>query len=367
MRINIPTTQTGWFFGIHGRELSKLFPEYEFIYDRYFKEKCDGVYSVDVNVDIQNQNTILHLFSVISYVQLMRPKIVIPTNQEDWAYGFHVKDLREALPEYEFVFEADPAYGKYGGVYHLNCIYPAQNYPPEKRIANLRSTIQYEFLRRNKKLGDEGLAWWLNSKFKKVYACSHEIVTDLVWLRNDIKYMPQGINTDRFRPKVTKNKKFVVGWAGTDRYIKRFPTLMRALGELEDVEFRYCLYNHPSFRTWDEMPDFYQGLDAYINISTTEGGNRCVFEAMSCGVPVIATPVGEAYQSVLTGTTGLLLHLNGNAVQGVRDAVYLMREIINDDMKRNAREYIMQHYDWNKIKHLYKEMFEDLLSETSNN
>ena len=368
MKINIPTEQLEWFFGIHGRQLAKLFPEYQFEYDYTLNGNYDGVYCLDIGVDPKGQNAIGHVNSVISYVKIMYKRRICIPEPEGWAFDFHGRDLIKNFSEYEFSFNRNPFYGEYDGLYHLDSIHPTEDYSADKQIVSIRSQLEYEFLQKNRRMGLDGLAWWLNTKFKKVYAVSHEIVTDLLPLRKDIKYIPQGVDTEQFSPKQRRpNKKFTVGWAGTDRYVKRFPTLMRALGDLEDIDFKYCLYQHPSQRTWEEMPEFFNSLDAYINISTTEGSNRGVIEAMSCGVPVIATPVGEAYQSVLTGTTGLLLHLNGNAVQGVRDAVYLMREIINNDMKHNAREYVMQHYDWNKIKHLYKEMFEDLLSETSNN
>ena len=51
------------------------------------------------------------------------------------------------------------------------------------------------------------------------------------------------------------------------------------------------------------MPAF----DVYVNASTTEGISLTILEAMSAGLPVIATAVGGTPEIVVEGKTGLLV------------------------------------------------------------
>jgi len=47
-------------------------------------------------------------------------------------------------------------------------------------------------------------------------------------------------------------------------------------------------------RPYEEMPDFYRGLDVLLCLSREEGGCLPILEVLACGVPVISTRVGYA-------------------------------------------------------------------------
>jgi glycosyltransferase involved in cell wall biosynthesis len=376
-RICVVTDQVDWAFGFHTKGLQRFFPEYEFSCDTHpAKNAYDGLYCLHGTTWSRHyspRQTILNLQSVLSYSKefQMKPRIGIPTNGQDWSHGFHGKGLQKTFLEYDIDFEFNPVTKKYDGLYCMNCTSIPENYPKRKKILNLRSIIQYQYIRDSWGFGGLGLGYWLKKHFHKVYAVSHEIVLDLVQFRSDVRYLPSGIDADMFTPKEKpKSDKFLVGWAGTPRGCKQFPILIRAMQGLKDkgIDFRFKLYGTDKFEKWEDMPKFYQGLDAYINVSTTEGSNRCIFEAMACGVPVIATPVGEAPQNVLTGTTGLLIQLNGNNeanIKIIQQNVLLFREMMKydgDRMREQARQFVLDHYDWKKVRPQYKEVFEDLIN-----
>jgi glycosyltransferase involved in cell wall biosynthesis len=56
----------------------------------------------------------------------------------------------------------------------------------------------------------------------------------------------------------------------------------------------------------DELPKFYATADIYFQPSRWEGLCMTVIEAMSCGLPIVASTVGGISESVVPGKTGFL-------------------------------------------------------------
>jgi glycosyltransferase involved in cell wall biosynthesis len=56
-----------------------------------------------------------------------------------------------------------------------------------------------------------------------------------------------------------------------------------------------------------DVPDVMRGLDAFVLPSLAEGISNTILEAMSCGLPVIATRVGGNAELVTPGVTGELV------------------------------------------------------------
>jgi glycosyltransferase involved in cell wall biosynthesis len=89
----------------------------------------------------------------------------------------------------------------------------------------------------------------------------------------------------------------------------------------------------------DSMPDFYAALDVFVLPTLLrEGLPRTLIEAMACGVPCIATPLGGSSEVILPGTTGLLVPPDD--VQSLHAS---LRDLANHaarraDMGRAARE-----------------------------
>ncbi len=56
-----------------------------------------------------------------------------------------------------------------------------------------------------------------------------------------------------------------------------------------------------------DSPAFYQALDLFVLPSRTEGTSNTILEAMACGLPVVATDVGESARLVADGETGAIV------------------------------------------------------------
>ena len=101
-----------------------------------------------------------------------------------------------------------------------------------------------------------------------------------------------------------------------------------------------------SFIDRNNMPDFYNSLDIYLVTARVEGGPMPVIEAMSCGIPVISTPVGMVPDFIRNNVNGIMI--DHEDIPGAIDAI--RRLSANDRLRREigeqARKTIVDHLQW---------------------
>lgn len=92
----------------------------------------------------------------------------------------------------------------------------------------------------------------------------------------------------------------------------------------------------PGYSTKEDLMSFYKEnpVDIFINVSVTEGTPVAVMEAISCGIPVIATDVG-GNPEIVSKRNGILLGANPTPDE-VAEA--LIQMIDNPKMTRRLRE-----------------------------
>lgn len=73
---------------------------------------------------------------------------------------------------------------------------------------------------------------------------------------------------------------------------------------LRRLDIRYI---HQPNVGYEKMVELYSALDMYLICSRDEGGPKALLEAMSCGVPVVSTQVGQALDLIDSGQNGLLV------------------------------------------------------------
>ncbi len=152
------------------------------------------------------------------------------------------------------------------------------------------------------------------------------------------------------RPKV---KKFAVVCAGqgVDKSNKVLENIISDLGLTGNVHLLgYCA----------EPESFFQALDIHVLASKGEGFPNVVGEAMSCGVPCIASDVGDVKQ--LLGNHGKVFAPGDS--HGL--AAHLMNYIDLDRSARkkigtDARQRIIDHFSIDRVADQYLEFYESLL------
>ena len=124
---------------------------------------------------------------------------------------------------------------------------------------------------------------------------------------------------------------FLVGYAAKYRTLKAHETLLDAWQEvaaarpdaflvccgqddkdrreqLQELVCRLALgHNVMLLGTRQKMDSFYRGLDLYVHASRSEGLSNAILEAMSYGLPIVATRVGGTPEAIEDGISGILV------------------------------------------------------------
>lgn len=161
-----------------------------------------------------------------------------------------------------------------------------------------------------------------------------------------------GVDSSLFKPHATKqvNEKLVVGWAGSTKYhqhIKGIELIRRACAAIPGVEFVLADAGERQ-RSPQEMVEFYNSLDVYICMSSSEGTCNPILEAAACGVGVVSTDVGiaSALLASAPAKAGVLIARDVGALSSaLREAVRDREGVVA--MGSNARAAIEDGgWDW---------------------
>jgi len=139
-------------------------------------------------------------------------------------------------------------------------------------------------------------------------------------------------------PEISKEKeiKFVVGGEGQLR------------SEIENYLNEKNLDDKVKLAGWiphDELPDYLNELKLVVLPSYTEGLPNTILEAMACGTPVLATPVGAIPDVIKDGETGFIMENNSPECIAENIVRALAHPNINE-ITKNARALIEEKYNY---------------------
>ena len=111
----------------------------------------------------------------------------------------------------------------------------------------------------------------------------------------------------------------------------------------------------------ERLPLYYQGADLFIlPTKMLEGFGLVTVESLSCGTPVLGTPVGGT-KEILAALDDRLL-LKGTEPEDISERIlyFLNRQTELEDLRGQSRKFILNNYSWDGVVQRVEEIFRDV-------
>jgi glycosyltransferase involved in cell wall biosynthesis len=111
----------------------------------------------------------------------------------------------------------------------------------------------------------------------------------------------------------------------------------------------------------ERLVQLYQNATIFVQPSHYEGLPTVLLEAMSCGLPVVATAVSGNVDVITTGENGILIP--PKSPKKMADAITLLldNDVMRKKLEKNARKTIEENYSWEVISNKYLKCYESLI------
>ena len=163
---------------------------------------------------------------------------------------------------------------------------------------------------------------------------------------------------------------------GSLNFVKAIPAILRRKneikfliggeGQLQDEMEQYLkgenLHNKVKLTGWiphDELPDYLNKLNLLVLPSYTEGLPNIMLEAMACGTPVLATPVGAIPDVIKEGETGFIME--NNLPECITENIE--RALNHPDIYKiikNARKLVEKEFTYEAAVERYRKILENI-------
>jgi glycosyltransferase involved in cell wall biosynthesis len=215
--------------------------------------------------------------------------------------------------------------------------------------------------------------------------------------RHKICYIPNGVDTERFKPNLEDRLKVrkelgVEGfvWLAVGRFDpqKDYPNMLQAFARVVHKHLNTMLLiagDGPLRKTMENMtrelgvekhvkflgirrdiPQLMNAADAYVMSSEWEGMPMVLLEASACGLPIVATNVGGNAEIVLDGQTGLLVP--PKSPEALSQAMLRMMDLpeeVREKMGKQARKHIESNFSLDRIVDCWEALYYELLNRSS--
>jgi glycosyltransferase involved in cell wall biosynthesis len=195
-------------------------------------------------------------------------------------------------------------------------------------------------------------------------------------------YIPNGVDTEKFKPSQSNNKENIILTVSHLRRIKGLDTLIEALAEIE-IEYKWLCVGEGPYRgelkekaerndinvefvgrvDHDKVHNYYQRADIFCMPSKDEATSISALEALSSGLPIIASNIEGLREIVEDGQNGFTFEV-GNS-DALRES---LENVLEDkDLRRNIsdnnREKALSEFSWGTIKEKTVEVYENIDSD----
>ncbi|MBU1057120.1 MAG: glycosyltransferase [Proteobacteria bacterium] len=242
--------------------------------------------------------------------------------------------------------------------------------------------------------------WFLKlflTKTNRITAVSKDIkeAIKVKWpkFHKEVLVIKNGVNTETFFPdKKLKNYlknelalpdgSIIIGTISVLRKVKNHPVLIKAFNEVCKKNPNICLlivgdseeqeYKNDLIKLTNQLNiqdkvffmgkridinQIMNGFDIYVNMSVFEGMSITLLEAMSCGLPVIASKVGGTPEFINDNLTGLLFLSGDHKELANKIELLLAVPEQRDNLGIKAREVIIDHFSWKTLVLQYADLY----------
>jgi glycosyltransferase involved in cell wall biosynthesis len=193
--------------------------------------------------------------------------------------------------------------------------------------------------------------------------------------RVDIRVIPNGVDVDKYHPVERFWNAAHLLFTGRLVYQKGLDLLLEALSDLGDLTWRLTivgdgpelvplmeqaqslgLEERVDFVGWKSrraLNAYYQQANLFVFPSRHEGMPNALLEAMSSGLPAIATDIAGNQELVVDGKNGFLVP--SGDVDALKKALrtLISQQTLRTEMGRAARQHILDSYSWQATAQAY--------------
>ena len=116
----------------------------------------------------------------------------------------------------------------------------------------------------------------------------------------------------------------------------------------------------PDWISHDELPNCLNQLRLLVLPSYTEGLPNIMLEAMACGTPVLATPVGAIPDVIIDGKTGFIMENNSpeciaeNVIRALNSSPDL------EQIAEDGRRFVEENFTFERVVERWKGVLEEI-------
>jgi glycosyltransferase involved in cell wall biosynthesis len=115
----------------------------------------------------------------------------------------------------------------------------------------------------------------------------------------------------------------------------------------------------PGWVAHDDLPKYLNQLRLLVLPSYTEGLPNIILEAMACGTPVLATPVGAIPDMIRDGETGFIME--DNSPESIAENVLrVLRHPDLEHVAENGRYFVERNFTFDKTLEQWKRIFDEI-------
>jgi hypothetical protein len=286
-------------------------------------------------------------------------KVLMFYDLKGWAWWHRVNNIARHQPE-DIITDSLPVFADFNhqlydfivifDSFHTNIIFKV---PGEKLIIGCSCPIKIkEFV--NALLVFKPLAGLVNNR--EMYNYARDFYK--------IFYCPNGVDEVLFKPGTDKIKNLTASWVGNSgHFVDKGLANIRSVCKKVKIPLITCDRSDNQngiLLTHNELRDkIYHKTNFYICFSDYEGTPNPALEALSCGLPVITTKVGNMPEIIEDGVNGFFSDRNEKSLF---NTLQKLKKSDIGKMSVNARDSILNGWSWKNQAKKYTNMFWTLKS-----